>query len=68
MKRTCNGCKALIKRPFTLGYECGLKYCIEITKEIDGIPIYYRPLEVCEKPKTITEFIKLQHYKKDRRN
>lgn len=60
MKRTCKGCKALLKNPFDFGYDCGLKHTIEVTKEIDGIPICYRPLKDCEKPKTITEYIKLK--------
>ena len=60
MKRTCKGCKALLKNPFDFGYSCGLKYTIEVIEEIDGIPIYYRPLEECEKPKTIIGYIKLK--------
>ena len=63
MKRTCNGCKALLKNPFDFGYSCGLNHTIEVTKEIDGIPIYYKPSEVCEKPKTITEYVKLRNDK-----
>lgn len=60
MNKTCKDCKALLKNPFDFGYSCGLNHSIEVTKEIDGIPIYYRPLEDCEKPKTIKEYVKLK--------
>ena len=59
MKRTCKGCKALEKKIFDFGYECGLKHKVEVAREIDGIPIEHRPLEECEKPNTITKYIEL---------
>lgn len=56
MKKKCKGCKALQKKVFGFGYYCGLGHPIEEIKEIDGIPVEYKPLEECEKPKTINYY------------
>ena len=57
MKRNCNGCKALIE-DFKFGQRCSLGYKIEILKLYYGIPVSYKPLEKCPKPKTFKEFVK----------
>lgn len=59
MKRKCKGCRALQKKLLASGYYCGLYHPIELIKKIDGIPIEYKPLEECEKPKTITDYYSL---------
>ena len=59
MKKTCRGCKALEKKLFGFGFYCGLSHSIWVVKEIDGIPIEYKPIEECEKPRTITAYCEL---------
>lgn len=59
MKKKCKGCSALQKKVFGFGYYCGLDHPIEIIKEIDGIPVEYKPLEECEKPRTIATYCSL---------
>lgn len=53
MKKKCKGCRALQKKLLGIGYYCGLNHPIKVIAEIDGIPVEYKPLEECEKPKTI---------------
>lgn len=61
MKKTCNGCKALVKNITGLGCVCELKHPIQSTKTLYGsIDIEYRPLEECEKPLTYKELVNLQ--------
>lgn len=57
MKRNCNNCKALQKCVSGLGYECKLRYKIAAKEEYDGIPLTYKPLEECPKPKTFYEYV-----------
>lgn len=59
MKKKCKGCRALQKKLLGIGYYCGLNHPIKATSEIDGIPVEYKPLEECEKPKTITGYCSL---------
>lgn len=56
IKRNCNNCKALQKCVSCSGSECKLGYKIEVTEEYDGIPITYKPVEECPKPKTFYEY------------
>lgn len=60
MKKKCKGCRALQKKLLGIGYYCGLNHPIKVTSEIDGIPVEYKPLEECEKPKTITGYCSLR--------
>ena len=60
MKRTCNGCAALVKNINGLGCICKLRHQIEVTKELYGVPIEYKPLEECKKPKSFKELCKIR--------
>ena len=62
MKRNCNNCKALQKNYSGVGCHCQFNHNIEITKEIYGLPVSYKPLEKCEKPITNKEWAK--HFSK----
>ena len=59
MKRTCTGCVALVKNVNGLGCTCELRHKIEATKELYGLPVEYKPLEECEKPKSFKELCKI---------
>lgn len=61
MKRTCNACKAL---DTTFQARCKLRYKIVVVKEIDHIPVSWKPLEECPKPKTISDYCKISIHKK----
>lgn len=56
MKRykTCNGCRALDEytEVCQLGYE--IDYVV-----LNGLTVGYKPLERCNKPKTIGEYVRL---------
>lgn len=53
MKRTCDGCKA-----FNDSFNrCDLGYKIEPCKHVWFIPVKFRPLEECPKPKTYKELV-----------
>lgn len=56
MKRNCNNCKALVKDINNLGCKCGLGHKIEVIQEYEGIPVSYKPLEECPKPKTYSDY------------
>lgn len=58
MKKTCNGCKALVKNINGLGCICQLHHPIQETNSYFGVPTEYKPLEECEKPKTFAELSK----------
>lgn len=51
MKRTCNGCVALVVDSMPL-YKCELGFKVDVN--------IGKPLEECPKPKTISNFIKLK--------
>jgi hypothetical protein len=51
MKRTCNGCRALSDNFCLLGYKTVVK------KYFDYLPVEYKPLEECPKPKTNDEYV-----------
>ena len=55
MKRTCNGCKALIKdKPYYV--RCSLGYKISGLNMFD-FTIPCKPLEECPKPRTFNELL-----------
>ncbi|PEL01341.1 hypothetical protein CN606_17765 [Bacillus toyonensis] len=58
MKRTCNGCKALIDDSFC-GFLCSLGYSIHIVS-YEYIPISAKPKSQCPKPITLKEYNKIQ--------
>jgi len=54
MKKKCDGCKALT------GFGCGLGYQTKVTRNsLNGYPSDRKPLQECEKPKTIRDFLSL---------
>lgn len=67
MKRTCNGCAALVKNINGLGCVCQLHHPIQESNNYFGVPTEYKPLEECEKPKTFTELSKYSALSNTRR-
>lgn len=60
MKHTCTGCVALVKNVNGLGCTCELRHKIEATKELYGLPVEYKPLEECEKPKSFKKLCEIK--------
>jgi hypothetical protein len=60
MKRNCNYCRAL-----EWDGSCNLRYENEVKTVAYGIPVEYKPLELCPKPTTYNELISL--YGKEKR-
>lgn len=52
MKQNCNNCKALDM----VHKKCWLGFSVKPLKTYYGIPLTYKPLEECPKPKTSEEF------------
>lgn len=62
LKKTCNGCAAL--EPVSISSKngemtCSLRYKIKCTKTSSFIEISHKPLEPCEKPKSLKKLIYL---------
>lgn len=59
MKKTCNGCKALVSQATGEPWKCSLGHPIESAEELWGVTVTYKPLEECEKPKTFKQLCKI---------
>lgn len=60
MKRNCNDCTALQKKFDGVNYYCSLGHLIQPAKRIYGTIVEYKPLEECEKPKTLIALAKYE--------